>query len=288
MADEPLRFLVVMAHPHDFTHVSATMGIHTSLGDSVTVVIATSGAFTHNEKLAAELKKPKDEQDPAIINEPPDAYAAQKAEELDKAAALFGITDVRILPGPQPFVMDENPEIVQQMAEIIQETKPHVLVTQSPYFEGLSKRRLTSGYVWNDHVQTSFAIQKAQYYAGSPRPGAEHPPHRIAATLYPGVYFSVNDWDFAVDVSDWFDKRLAAENLFKSQGHWEAWSEKRMEVGLGSHGWYSGTTYAEGFVRASTELVSKIEISPFTLRAADESAEEHMERLVGSPKPRED
>jgi LmbE family N-acetylglucosaminyl deacetylase len=263
------------------------MGIHQALGDSVTVAIATSGAFTHNEKLAAELKKPKAEQDPAIINEPPDAYAAQKAEELTKATALFGITDVRILPGPQPFIMDENPDIVQQMTQIIQETKPHVLVTQSPYFESAFDRRLRSGYVWDDHTQTAFAIQRAQYYAGSPRLGADHPPHRIAATLYPGVYFNMNDWDFAVDISDWIDQRVAAENHFKSQGHWEAWSEKRMEISLGNHGWFSGTRYAEGFVRDKRELLSKIEISPYTLQAADESAEKHMERLVGSPKPAE-
>ena len=58
MDDQRLRFLVVMAHPHDFTHVAGTCGIHTSLGDTVTVVSATSGASTHNAALDTELAKP--------------------------------------------------------------------------------------------------------------------------------------------------------------------------------------------------------------------------------------
>ena len=31
-----LRFLGVVAHPHDFTHFAGTLGIHTALGDSAT------------------------------------------------------------------------------------------------------------------------------------------------------------------------------------------------------------------------------------------------------------
>ena len=46
---EPLRFLVVVAHPHDFTHCSGTCGIHINMGDSVTVVTMTDGGMKHNE-----------------------------------------------------------------------------------------------------------------------------------------------------------------------------------------------------------------------------------------------
>ena len=44
MADERFRILVVKAHPHDFTHIAGTLGAHTALGDTVTVVVATSNA----------------------------------------------------------------------------------------------------------------------------------------------------------------------------------------------------------------------------------------------------
>ena len=32
---EPLRLMVVVAHPHDFTHCAGTCGIHASRGDAV-------------------------------------------------------------------------------------------------------------------------------------------------------------------------------------------------------------------------------------------------------------
>ena len=58
MANENLRFLVVMAHPHDFMHVAGTCGIHSKMGDSITWVSMTSGRMTHNERLSDELQKP--------------------------------------------------------------------------------------------------------------------------------------------------------------------------------------------------------------------------------------
>ena len=85
--DQNLRILGVNAHPHDFTHYAGTLGIHTSLGDKVTVVSVTSGESTHNERLHDELMKPKEQRDPSIINQAAGDYASVKAEELRKACA---------------------------------------------------------------------------------------------------------------------------------------------------------------------------------------------------------
>ena len=94
MATSKLKFLVVKAHPHDFTHCAGTLGIHTSLGDEVTLVTVTGGAFIHNEELEDELRKPKEEQNLDIINQAADNYGEQKASELRDAASIFGITDI--------------------------------------------------------------------------------------------------------------------------------------------------------------------------------------------------
>ena len=215
MDNERMRILVVKAHPHDFTHCAGTLGIHKALGDDVTVVVATSGANTHNEKLASELLKPKEEQDPDIINEPLDEYASQKADELRQAAALFGIDDVRILNGPQPFKAEENPDVVRQMMDIIAEVRPHILITQSPYLQGSGPHGLTSGYRRDDHAETAYAIMEAEELLNTPQPGAALRPHRMAATFYPGIYFDPDDWDLVVDISDWYEQRVQAEVLFK-------------------------------------------------------------------------
>ena len=279
MDHERMKILVVKAHPHDFTHCAGTLGIHSSLGDEVTLVVATSGATTHNERLSSELLKPKDEQDPDIINEPLDDYASQKADELLKAAALFGIEDVRILNGPQPFKAEKNPDVVRQMMDIIDEVRPQVLITQSPYLQG--PHGLISGYRSDDHAETAYAVQEAEELLNTPRLGATHRPHRIAATFYPGVYFDPGDWDLMVDIADWYEQRVQAEVFFKSQGHTEPFARKRTEIGPGSMGWRAGTGYAEAFVRAKPEVVPKLTLSPYTLLGAEEPSTERHKRMLG-------
>ena len=96
MSREQLRFLAVMAHPHDFTHVAGTCGIHTGMGDDVTWVSMTSGRMTHNERLADELRKHPDEQDPAIVDQSAESYADEKSAELKEVAALLGKTELSV------------------------------------------------------------------------------------------------------------------------------------------------------------------------------------------------
>jgi len=282
--NQQLNILVVKAHPHDFTHCAGTLGVHSSLGDNVTLVVATSGATTHNEKLASELLKPKEEQDPTIINEPLDEYASQKADELYQAAALFGISDVRILNGAQPFKAEENPDVIRQMMDIVDEVRPQVLITQSPYLQGSGPHGLISGYRGDDHDETAYAIENAITLLNTPRPGASHRPHQIAATFYPGVYFDRGDWDLIVDVADWYEQRVQAEVMFESQGHTEPFARKRIEISAGSVGWFAGTGYAEAFVRSRPEVVQKLTLSPYSLLGAQEPSTERQKRMLGESK----
>ena len=66
---DKLNILSINAHPHDFTHIAATLGIHVERGDNVTVVSVTAGLNTHNEKLKAVLEKLNNE---AFINKAPE------------------------------------------------------------------------------------------------------------------------------------------------------------------------------------------------------------------------
>ena len=184
MTSEPLRLLVVSAHPHDFTHCAGTCGIHTARGDSVTVVSVTSGAFTHNEELHDELMKPEAERDPAIINRTPEDYAAGKETELRQACAIFGITDVRILGFPQPFRLENYPESIEALRDVILDVRPHVLITTSPSSDG--QRRIVSG-TRDDHTESVRALMDARTMASA---YVRHTrPHRIAATYFMGVYY---------------------------------------------------------------------------------------------------
>ena len=282
MAREPLRILGINAHPHDFTHYAATLGIHTSLGDSVTVVSMTSGASIHNERLEDELAKPPEERDMAIINQLSSEYTDQKAAEMRSAAALFGITDVRILDFPdQPFNLQRYPEAVDKLVEIILDVRPHVMIPQSPYLRG--PRGLTSG-ARDDHTETAFASLEARALAGTPRGGSTKPPHTIAATYFPGVYFEQDQFDFVVDISEWFEQRVEAEATYESQGHTPAFARRRIEIGTGRVGWFAGIAYGEAFVREKPELVSRITVPEAMLEHAAEPESRHLARIAGEPK----
>ena len=180
---------------------------------------------------------------------------------------------------PQPFRVQDFPQSIDSISEIITEIKPTILIMQSPFDRDI--RGYTSiGLLANDHAQTALATIEAQTLASSGRTG--NPPHSIATTLYPGVYFQRNEYDFIVDVSNWFEKRIQAEDQYISQGHTPEWSKRRMLVGLGEVGWYSGNLYGEAFVRSKAETVSSIPVSDLTMERANEPFEKQRDRIVGT------
>lgn len=279
MAREQLRFLVVMAHPHDFTHVAGTCGIHTGMGDDVTWVSMTSGRMTHNERLADELRKHPDEQDPAIVNQSAESYAAEKAAELKEVAALFGVTDVRVLPfTDKPFVVERQPDSIEAVREVVLEIRPHVVLTQSPFIDG---RHAMASAANNDHTETGIAVMEGKLLAQLPRYGQRVPPYTVPATFFPGIYFPTEYWDFAVDVTEQIAARKKAEALYKSQGHDEEYAARRVEISVGSQGMRAGVPYAEGFVQESPQTVSHIELSEHTLRKGTQTRADTMRTIAG-------
>ena len=173
---QPLSILVVVAHPHDFTHMAGTCGKHVDMGDSVTVVSVTGGSNIHNEPLELELRKPVAERNMDIINESAEVYAGRKKHEMHEAAALFGITDVRVLP-----YMDNPLEVTRalegELADVVYEVRPHMLLTHDPY--GVATRG-HANMGQDDHRDVGIAMQRALAIAGTPKRhyAAEATPHR--------------------------------------------------------------------------------------------------------------
>ncbi len=280
MSNNPLRILVVVAHPHDFTHCAATCGIHAARGDSVTVVTVTSGARTHNERLHDELLKPESERDPAVLAQKPEEYARIKAEEVRKVCGLFGVTDVRILQWPQPFRLESSPGAVDDLRQVFYDVRPHVLITQKPYYNA---RHGMANMARDDHAETAIAVLEAKGLAAMPDHKTRERPHTVAATFHLGIYFTREEIDFYVDISGWHEKRVQAETLFESQGQFEEFARKRVEIGAGEAGWYAQVAYAEGFVRAEAETLAELHVPELALRRAEEPTRDRLRRKSGLP-----
>jgi len=277
-ADEGLRFLVVLAHPHDFTHCAGTCGIHSLRGDNVTVVSVTSGADTHNEQLYDELRKPPDQRDPEILNRTRGEYAETKAKEFRAICTLFGVTDGRILGYEQPFRVAHAPEVIEALRDIIYEIRPHVLITQRPHLAGRHQKATAAA---NDHTEVAYAMMEARQRAAIPDYETMRSPHSIAATYFPGVYYTREDMDFYVDITEWIDRRIEAEAMFVSQGQTEAFARKRVTTAAGAMGWYAHREYAEGFVREEAEVLPRIIVSAAALHDAAGSRVDMLRRISG-------
>ena len=275
MTDRKLRIMTVSAHPHDFTWYSATLGINIERGGEATVCVVTHGGSTHREDWMEELRKPEAERDLSIVNAPAEEYISQKEQELRNAAAIFGITDIRMLNYPdKPFLLSEHPDVIDRIAELIVEVRPHVMITESPFTDSGRPMRHRS-----DHTEVGCAAMEAKDRAARPR-GYHVSPHRIAVTFWPGDQFSHDDLDFVVELSDeWFEKRVQAEACYESQGHDADWSRRRMMVDLGKVGWAVKTNYAEGYVREHPELRTSLPVPQPMIEQAEEGSMERIRRL---------
>ena len=275
---ENLRIMVVVAHPHDFTHCAGTCGIHTARGDEVTVVTLTTGKMKHNERLYDELIKPTDEQDAQIVNQSHEAYAEEKIGELRAVCELFGVTDVRVYSFREPYRMDQVPESVEALKHIILEVRPDIMISHRRYLRGRSGMVSASR---NEHDEAGFATHEAMYLASVPDPETKIAPHTTALTYYLGAFFETDEMDFYVDIGRWAEKRVQAEVLFASQGHTQAFARKRIDIAAGRAGWSSGTQYAEGFVRGAPELLDGLPVPPRALQFARGGRLEALKRLSG-------
>lgn len=276
--DRKLTILAVVAHPHDFTHMAGTLAHHVERGDSVTVVAITGGIRTHREKLYDELRKPRAERNMDIVLESGEAYGEEKAHEMVAACAVFGIEDVRILPFPDaPF--RTTPEVIEVLAEILFEVRPHLLLTHAPM------PYLRHGYntmLSDDHHEAGVAVQEAMREANTPDSEKQETPVHVASVYYTGVDFPHRESDLYVDITDQAANRIKAEKLFLSQAQTPEYAHKRIQIGAGSFGWYAHTGYAEGWVRAAPQVGRYLTVTDENLEEAEMSREEFLARVATS------
>ena len=146
------RLLLVHAHPDDETiNNGATMALYAALGAHVTLVTCTRGE--EGEVLVPELAH--------LASHEQDKLGQHREIELANAMKALGVTDCRYLGNPSVVYRDsgmmgtshnERPDVFWQadlnqasehLVRIIDEVKPHVLITYDEI----------GGYGHPDHIQ---------------------------------------------------------------------------------------------------------------------------------------
>ena len=269
---EPLRLLCVGGHPADtFDCAGGTLAHHVEAGDHVTVVALTQGTRIHDVVISERLRFSDRVPDADALKSLMAERARVKEDEVIRACAFLGITDVRFFRYDDE-VLTVREELILRMASLIREVRPDVIVTHDPH---------ELGVYGVHHAATSQLILEAMSAAGGVGVGDPNQPHRVAqvfftvsALQYPlNVLSSRSGWypDLLVDITDVVENKVRALDALRSQQYGGDYARKRTEISDGAMGVIAGSAYAEGFITYLPEIAHTFPVSEGRLRLARQS-----------------
>ena len=199
LSNPPAKALVVVAHPDDIDFgMSGTVAALTAAGTEVVYAIATSG----------EAGPPEDADRLEL--------AALRETEQRAAAAAVGVTEVRFLGLPDGHLVADL-DLRRTMSAVIRTVRPDLVMQQSP------ERRYDAIYASHpDHLAVAEATLSAVY------PDARNP-HAHTSLLLEGLephavpevwVVGLEPADLFVDITDVFDRKVAALSSHASQVAW--------------------------------------------------------------------
>ena len=274
---EPLRIVSIGAHPADtFDQSGGTMAHHAARGDRVTAVCLTHGARVHDKVISDEMAHrseiPEADELQGLISERSDV----KAAEVRKACGILGVEDVRFL-GVDDSVLLVEREIIRDVARLLRELRPDIVLTHYPY-EGSA--------VGNPHASAGQIVMHALTAAAGVDPEDRNPPVRVAQVFFfgQGAAHTRNGlWDARggytndvfIDITDVIDRKFEAMECLVSQGYNGAYNRKRTENGDGAFGG-GAVAYGEGYIRMNSEVHYLLPLSAYARRRSASSDHEIM------------
>jgi len=268
---QPLRVLQVGAHPADaFDHVGGTLANHAARGDHVTIVTLTHGVQSHAWNLIAKSHQRKKGIDAASLEK----AIEEKQQEIVEAAGVLGVKDLRFLRLEDGMVM-KTPQIVHQMAMIIKEVRPDILITHSP---------LEGGGVGAGHSHAICAdiVLSAHYRACGLIEGDDTPPHDVSQIFFVGQFGQDSIFDYEsnrfpyilIDITDVVEKKVRALEKLKSQFYSGPAGRKLIECQNGYLGLHARVPYVEPFYPWRPEVYKTLPVSDFNLKLKSRVSEE--------------
>lgn len=277
---KPLTILSIGAHPADiFDQSGGAMAHHVARGDRVACVVLTHGARVHDKVISDEMHHRDQVPDAAELLALMAERSDVKAEEVQRACKILGVEELYFF-GADDAILLVTPEIVRQLARMLRELRPDVILTHFP--------REGDGMT-NPHAIAGQIVLHAIGNAAGVDPGDQNPPHRVAQVFFFGtgaaaiprsVWQSEGGYynDLFIDITDVVDKKLAAIDCLESQGYGGLYARKRIETSDGAFGMAGGTAYAEGFIKMNAETHYYLPVTEHALDAARASDHENMTR----------
>ena len=219
--------MVIVAHPDDAEFLcGGTVARWCAEGWKVYYLLTTSGDMGSRD---AGMTREK--------------LSSIREKEQREAAKVLGVQECIFLGYRDGFVED-TAELRERLAREIKRCKPDVVVTWNPFRTSFTHR---------DHRLTGQAAMDALYplarnHLGFPEHLTEGlEPHRVNEVLLAGV----EEPDYYVDVTDYFNRKIQALRKHKSQIGQAPVKElrKRLRERMAETGKKAGFELAEGFRR---------------------------------------
>ena len=259
--EQRMRILGVFAHPADtVTECGGTLAVHARRGDEVMAVVLTHGGRVHPNIYIEEARKNAGEREAGVAEAKEDRIIAIKHAEIERAAEILGIRHLQCLDYDDVMLV-VRPEIIERVAEILSEFRPHVLVTHHPGFHASTG----ADHCIAGQIAGAAATRAAQRLANLD--GRER--HYIKQTFYIGSGISSRSVlvpgggpanDVYVDITPVVDLKVRAMDQFVSQGYEGDFARKCVSGHNGHWGNYAGVAFAEPFMRASVEVYDALPV----------------------------
>ncbi|RLA94832.1 MAG: hypothetical protein DRG83_19280 [Deltaproteobacteria bacterium] len=252
-----LNVLAIVAHPADsFDMIGGTLANHVNDGDNVTLVVMDSTDMLNIFSLADEMKKGKVSQ--ARIEE----AVQNHVQSVTDACHILGLEDVRFLKYQGEWLC-HSPELVGKMADLIQDVRPHLLITHNPLEDGGA----------SEHAVCGRMAVEAVYVAEGAR-DTELPPHHVGQVYFmywPGVTTwldatTANRYGaIMIDVTERIEQKVRAYAQLSAHYVNMRHAAKLMEGICGGPGHHIRVAYVEGFQPYRPEVYKKLPISEHNL-----------------------
>jgi len=213
-----------------------------------------------------------------------DELVADRRRELEEASAVLGVTDVRFL-GYDDSITTIQPEIVSDIADVIGEIAPHVVISHWPH-DTVGAHALATQMLLIA-TDTAAGIREGKSYA----PTGGDTGGWTAQIFYhdqrgrTNVLESLNPRmpDTIIDISDVVKLKAQAMNKFTSQHYSEGGGLQRklgevLDGGIAAL--HTRVPYAEAFLRHNPELHEYLPVSEYGMKISRETTTEFVSRMV--------
>ena len=254
-------------------YAGGTMANHAAKGDRVTILTPTTG-LSHHFRAIDAYRDSGDVPDMSALIE-------DRKRELVEAANELGVSDVRFLGYDDQIVLPRE-EIVNDIADVIGEVRPNIIVTHWPYDSVPA------------HAMTTQMTLLATDAASGIRPGKPYAPtggdtggetaqiffhaHLGRANVMESLNVRVPTT--IIDITDTTLKKANAMNKFRSQNYGED-SPLQRKLGEGMDGGtavHARVAYAEAFVAHNPEVYKYLPVSDYRRQLSARSPEEKFDQ----------